>query len=198
MLERARSDSVRLLAGDLCATAALADWVTQALAWRGRLDLLVNNASSFYPTPLETATEAQWDDLLGSNLKGPFFLTRAAAPALRATGGCVVNVVDIHAQRPLVRHPIYSIAKAGNAMLVQALARELAPEVRVNGIAPGAILWNEYETSATVRDEVLSRTALGRQGTPADIARALLFLVCDAPYVTGQILVVDGGRVLQQ
>jgi pteridine reductase len=197
-LERHRPDSVCLVQADLADTAALPSLVAQVAGFRGRLDILVNNASSFFPTPLETASEADWDALIGSNLKGPFFLTRAAAGLLRAAGGCVVNLVDIHAQRPLKDHPIYSIAKAGNAMMVKSLARELGPEVRVNGIAPGAILWPEQGLSDDAKREILSRTALERAGTPADIARALLFLVRDADYVTGQILAVDGGRTLQQ
>jgi len=197
-LERCRPDSVRLVQADLLDTAALPALVDEVAAFRGRLDILVNNASSFYPTPLATASEADWNALIGSNLKGPFFLTRAAAGLLREARGSVVNLVDIHAQRPLKDHPIYSIAKAGNAMMVKSLARELGPEVRVNGIAPGAILWPEQGLSDDAKREILSRTALERPGTSADIARALLFLVRDADYVTGQILAVDGGRTLQQ
>lgn len=197
-LEAARPGSVHLVAADLADYAGLPQLIARAVSFGGRLDLLVNNASSFYATPLSTATEAQWDDLLGANLKGPFFLARAAAPHLSATGGSIVNLVDIHAERPLKNFPIYSIAKAGNAMMVKALARELGPEVRVNGIAPGAILWPEEGMSDTRRDEILARTALGRPGTPEDIARTLLFLVCDAGYITGQVIAVDGGRTLQQ
>lgn len=197
-LERDRPESVRLIRADLLDTAALPKLIAEVAAFRGRLDILVNNASSFYPTPLASASEQDWEALIGSNLKGPFFLTQAAAALLRDAGGVVVNLVDIHAQRPLKDHPIYSIAKAGNAMMVKALARELGPEVRVNGIAPGAILWPEQGLSDDAKREILSRTALERAGTPADIARALLFLVRDADYVTGQILAVDGGRTLQQ
>jgi len=197
-LERDRPDSARLIRADLLDTAALPKLIAEVAAFRGRLDILVNNASSFYPTPLASASEQDWEALIGSNLKGPFFLTQAAAGLLRDAGGVVVNLVDIHAQRPLKDHPIYSIAKAGNAMMVKALARELGPEVRVNGIAPGAILWPEQGLSDDAKREILSRTALERAGTPADIARALLFLVRDADYVTGQILAVDGGRTLQQ
>ena len=197
-LQGDRSASVALVQGDLCDTATLPELVAAVEARFGRLDVLVNNASSFYPTPLEQASEAQWDELIGSNLKGPFFLTRAAAALLRASRGAVVNLVDIHSQRPLKDHPIYSIAKAGNAMMVKSLARELGPEVRVNGISPGAILWPEQGLSDERKDEILSRTALGRAGSPDDIARALLFLVRDADYITGQIIAVDGGRTLQQ
>lgn len=197
-LETERKGSVQLVQANLCDISRLPALMAEVEAYHGRLDVLVNNASSFYPTPIEEATETQWEDLLGSNLKGPFFLTRAAAPLLRKTLGVVINLVDIHSQRPLKLHPIYSIAKAGNAMMVKTLARELGPEVRVNGISPGAILWPEQGLSDATKDEILSRTALRRAGTPDDIARTLLFLVRDADYITGQIIAVDGGRTLQQ
>ena len=197
-LEAERKDSVHLVRADLCDVPRLGTLINEVEAYHGRLDILVNNASSFYPTPFDEATEAQWTDLLGSNLKGPFFLTQTAAPLLRASRGVVVNLVDIHSRRPLKSHPIYSIAKAGNAMMVKTLARELGPEVRVNGISPGAILWPEQGLSDETKDEILSRTALGRAGSPEDIARTLLFLVRDADYITGQIIAVDGGRTLQQ
>jgi pteridine reductase len=160
--------------------------------------VLVNNASSFYPTPLAEATEAQWTELMGTNLKAPFFLAQAMAPLLAAADGCIVNLVDIHAERPHAAHPIYSMAKAGNAMMVRALARELGPGVRVNGVAPGAILWPDQGLSEAARQTILDRTALKRAGTPEDIARTVLFLVRDAQYITGQVLAVDGGRTIQQ
>jgi len=197
-LQAQRVDSVELVQADLLDTAALPGLIAAAAGFRQRLDLLVNNASSFYPTPLSEADENAWDDLIGSNLKAPFFLSRHAAPLLRASGGSIINLVDIHAERPLKDHPIYSVAKAGNAMLVKSLARELGPEVRVNGVAPGAILWPEQGLAEATRREILERTALKRAGSPDDIARTLLFLVRDAPYITGQILAVDGGRTLQQ
>lgn len=197
-LERSRPDSVRLLQADLNKCIGFMALIERVRAFRGRLDVLVNNASSFYPTPLGDASEDQWEDLLGSNLKGPFFLTKEAAPLLRSSEGCVINLVDIHAERPLKDHPIYSIAKAGNAMMVKTLARELGPKVRVNGIAPGAILWPQDELSEDAKAEILSRTALKRAGSAEDIARTLLFLVRDADYITGQIVSVDGGRMLQQ
>jgi pteridine reductase len=197
-LNASRSDSVLLLQADLHDCGRFPDLLARVRDFRGRLDVLVNNASSFFPTPFDEATEDQWDDLIGSNLKGPFFLTRQAAPLLRAARGCVVNLVDIYAERPLKDHPVYSIAKAGNAMMVKALARELGPVVRVNGIAPGAILWPEQGLTEDAKDEILARTALQRVGSPADIARTLVFLVSDAPYITGQIIAVDGGRTLQQ
>ncbi|MET0071705.1 MAG: pteridine reductase [Candidatus Thiodiazotropha sp.] len=197
-LETKRTDSVWLLQADLQQRESYEFLIDQAAALCRRLDLLVNNASSFYPTPLGSATEDQWEDLLGSNLKAPFFLSQAAAPLLNHSEGCIINLVDIHAERPLKRHPIYSVAKAGNAMLVKSLARELGPEIRVNGVAPGAILWPEQGITDGEQEEILQRTALKRAGTPEDIARTLLFLYRDAPYVTGQIIAVDGGRTLHQ
>ena len=197
-LELSRPDSVLLHQADLHRCIGFAGMIERARAFRGRLDVLVNNASSFYPTPLGDASEEQWEDLIGSNLKGPFFLTKEAAPFLRSTSGCVINLVDIHALRPLKDHPIYSIAKAGNAMMVKSLARELGPQVRVNGIAPGAILWPDQGASDDDKGEVVSRTALKRSGSPADVARTLVFLIRDADYITGQMVTVDGGRSLQQ
>ncbi|MES9993545.1 MAG: pteridine reductase [Candidatus Thiodiazotropha sp.] len=197
-LETERPHSVWLLQADLQQKESYNYLIDQTEALCQGLDLLVNNASSFYPTPLGSATEEQWEDLLGSNLKAPFFLSQAAAPLLYRRQGCIINLVDIHAERPLKEHPIYSVAKAGNAMLVQSLARELGPEVRVNGVAPGAILWPEQGLTDGEREEILQRTALKRAGTPEDIARTLLFLYRDAPYVTGQIIAVDGGRTVQQ
>ena len=161
-----------------------------------RLDLLVNNASSFYPTPVSTATEAQWDELMGSNLKAPFFLSQAAATHLRAVCGSIINIVDIHAERPMSKHTLYCAAKAGLVMLTKSLARELGPEIRVNGIAPGAILWPEAGVSETLQSYILSRVALRRLGQPEHIACTLLFLVRDGGYITGQIIAVDGGRSL--
>ncbi len=198
-LEAIRPSSVLLMGADLNDCQAFPALMSRVQDFRGRLDILVNNASSFYPTPFDLVDEDQWDDLMASNLKGPFFLAQAAAPLLRASGGCIINLVDIHAERPHKNHPVYSIAKAGNAMMVKALARELGPEIRVNGIAPGIILWPEDEgLGQAARAEVLSRTALGRPGSPADITRAVSFLVREADYITGQIIAVDGGRTLQQ
>ena len=197
-LNGVRADSVRLVAANLLDADAPERLLEAVAAFRGRLDVLVNNASSFFPTPIGEASEDDWNALMGPNLKAPFFLSQAAAPGLRAAGGCIVNLVDIHAERSLAGHPIYSMAKAGNAMMVKALARELGPEVRVNGIAPGAILWPEQGLSGNAKQEILSRTALRRAGTPEDVARTLLFLVRDADYITGQIIAVDGGRTIQQ
>ena len=197
-LESQRPDSVGLIQADLHDNDSYRTLIDTAIDFRGQLDLLVNNASSFYPTPIETANGTAWDDLIGSNLKAPFFLSQAAAPLLKKSRGAIINLVDIHAERPLKDHPIYSVAKAGNAMLVKSLARELGPEIRVNGIAPGAILWPEQGLSEDEREEILQRTALKRPGTPEDIAQTLLFLISEAPYITGQIIAVDGGRTLQQ
>jgi pteridine reductase len=197
-LEARRPGSAVALRADLDDPAALPQLIESVHGRFGRLDALVNNASRFYPTPVGSATQTQWDDLMGSNLRAPFFLAQAAAPLLRTGGGCIVNLVDIHAQRPLKDHPIYCMAKAANAMMVRSLARELGPEVRVNGVAPGAILWPDTPMGDASKQEILGRTALRRTGTPDDIARAVLFLVRDADYTTGQILAVDGGRTVQQ
>ena len=190
-LNQARPGSARILNQDLRPDTGAEKLVAQCQS----LDVLVNNAAAFYPTPLAEATGVQWDDLLGTNLRAPFFLARAAAPLLRQRQGCIVNLTDIHARRPLRDHAIYSISKAALDMLTMALAKELAPEVRVNGVAPGAVLWPEG-MDAGLRQRIVSHTVLKRGGTPEDVAAAVRFLVCDAPYVTGQILTVDGGRTL--
>jgi pteridine reductase len=195
-LESRREGSVLLLTCELAQTAELPRLVLRTVQRFGRLDALVNNASAFYPTPVGEATEAQWDELFASNAKAPFFLAQAAAPHLRAARGAIVNLVDIYAQRPLARHPVYCMAKAANAMLVLALARELGPEVRVNGVSPGAVMWPEAGKSAAEQQELLARTALRRAGAAEDVAGAVLFLLRDAGYVTGQVLAVDGGRLL--
>lgn len=195
-LHQQRADSVALVQGDLHHTASLAGIVEQAALFWGRLDVLINNASSFYPTPIGSVTEQHWDDLMGSNLKAPFFLAQAAAPLLRSHRGCIVNIVDIHADRPLKAHPVYSMAKAGLVMMTKSLACELGPEVRVNGIAPGAILWPENDMDEATKTRIVERTFLKRQGCPEDIARAALFLIRDGLYTSGQILTVDGGRSL--
>ncbi|MCE3003175.1 MAG: pteridine reductase [Xanthomonadaceae bacterium] len=195
-LEARRAGSVLLLAADLAQVAELPKLVLRTVQRFGRLDALVNNASAFYPTPIGEATEAQWDELFASNAKAPFFLAQAAAPHLRAARGAIVNLVDVYAQRPLARHTLYCMAKAANAMLVASLARELGPEVRVNGVSPGAVMWPEAGKSAADQQELLGRTALRRAGRPEDVAGAVLYLLRDAGYVTGQVLAVDGGRLL--
>lgn len=191
-----RADSAIVVQAELGDTASLPGLVDASLATFGRLDALVNNASAFHPTPIGEATEADWNALMDSNAKGPFFLAQAAAPHLRARGGAIVNLVDVYGERPLARHTVYSMAKAANAMLVKSLAVELGPEVRVNGIAPGAILWPDAGKSEAAKQTMLEKTALKRVGAPEDIAEAVRWLLMDARYTTGQILAVDGGRLL--
>ena len=189
-----RPDSAAAFQADLLDTAAIPALVTAVSGWRGGLDILVNNASTFYPTPLGEITEADWDDLVGSNLKAPLFLSQAAASSLRERRGSIVNIVDIHAQRPLRDHLVYGPAKAGLAMLTRALAKDMAPEVRVNGVSPGAILWPEGGMSEETKALILDQVPLERAGDPSDVAGCVLYLVRDADYVTGQIIAVDGGR----
>lgn len=193
-LESARARSVALVQGDLNNMSAVVRMAADALEAFGRIDVLYNNASSFYPTPVGCATEAQWDDLFGSNLKAPFFLSQALAAALTDARGCIINTVDIYGAQPLKSYPIYSAAKAGLVMLTKSLARELAPAVRVNGIAPGTILWPEHGLSDEIKTKIVDRTPQKRAGGPDDIAKTALFLIRDAGYITGQIIAVDGGR----
>jgi pteridine reductase len=193
-LNAIRSGSVSIESAELLDPAAPARLVAAAVRGFGGLDVLINNASTFFPTRIGDITSEHWDDLMGSNLKAPLFLSQAAAPHLRERRGLIINIVDIHALRPLKGHAVYSVAKAGLAMLTRSLARELGPEVRVNGIAPGPVLWPERPMDAALQQEIIGKTALKRHGTPQDIARTALFLVKDAPYVTGQIIAVDGGR----
>ena len=191
-----RPDSAKLVQADLLDTAALPELAARALAAFGRIDGLVNNASSFFPTEVGQMDEAAWRDLMGSNLKAPLFLSQALAPELARRGGAIVGIADIHAERPMARHVVYSLAKAGHAQLIRSLAIELAPAVRVNGVAPGVNLWPEDEASfsAEARARIEETIPLRRAGVPEDIARAVAFLLLDATYVTGQILAVDGGR----
>ncbi|HEY5642267.1 MAG TPA: pteridine reductase [Woeseiaceae bacterium] len=193
-LNAIRKDSAATFAADLCDTDALPRLVAEVVDWGRGLDVLVNNASTFYPTPIGKITERHWQDLLGSNLKAPLFLSQAAVPALRKSRGSIINLVDIHAQRPLRDHTVYGSAKAGLVMLTRSLAKELAPDIRVNGVAPGAILWPEDGMNDETRDTILRQVPLGRAGHPDDIAGCVLYLVRDAAYVTGQIIAVDGGR----
>lgn len=193
-LNAVRPGSAKCFQADLLRVAEIASLAAAVIGWKHRLDVLVNNASSFYPTPLGTITEAQWDDLLGSNLKAPLFLTQATAAALRESSGCIINIVDIHAQRPLKDHLVYGPAKAGLALLTKSLAKELGPEIRVNGVSPGAILWPSQGISAEAKASILEQVPLQRSGGPEDIAGCVRYLVCDASYVTGQIIAVDGGR----
>ena len=193
-LNRLRPHSAAIHPAQLAAAQAPEKLVAATLQEFGRLDILINNASSFYPTPVGTITLSQWDDLMGSNLKAPLFLSQAAAASLAKQRGLIINMVDIHAMRPLREHPVYSVAKAGLAMLTRALARELGPDIRVNGIAPGPVLWPEGDMDEELKREIINKTALKRHGSPQDIARTALFLAKDAPDITGQIIAVDGGR----
>ena len=195
-LNARRPNSCNIVQADLGFEEHRAPLIGQVADYWGRLDVLVNNASSFFPTPVGSITPDQWDNLINSNLKAPLFLSQDAAPLLKQHNGCIVNMVDIHAFRPMLHHPVYCAAKAGLAMLTMSLARELGPEVRVNGVAPGAILWPEHDMNEHTKHIILDRTALKRHGEPSDIARAVLFLVRDADYITGQIIPVDGGRTL--
>ncbi len=193
-LNAVREDSAMIVKADLLDGSALPGLVAEVVAWRNRLDCLINNASTFYPTPVGEITEADWTDLVGSNLKAPLFLSQAAAPHLAEANGVIVNIVDIHARRPLKDHLVYGPAKAGLAMLTRSLAKDLAPEVRVNGVSPGAILWPEDGMSDAVKQTILRQVPLARPGDPDDIAGCVLYLARDASYVTGQIIAVDGGR----
>jgi pteridine reductase len=189
-----RADSAMTVQADLLESSAGPRLVSAILDWRGRLDVLVNNASTFYPTPMGEITEQDWNDLVGSNLKAPLFLCQAAAPALRDSKGSIVNIIDIHASRPLRDHLVYGPSKAGLSMLTRALAKDLAPDVRVNGVSPGAILWPETDMTDSAKEAILGQVPLARAGNPDDIAGCVLYLVRDASYVTGQIIAVDGGR----
>jgi pteridine reductase len=191
---RARTGSAAAASADLLDAQAPDRLVGAACGRFGRLDILINNASNFYPTPVGKITAAAWDDLIGINLRAPAFLAQAAAGNLARQRGLILNVIDIHGLRPLKAHPVYSVAKAGLAMLTRSLARELGPEVRVNGIAPGPVLWPEHPMDESLRREIIDQTALKRQGSPQDVARTALFLAKDAPFITGQIIAVDGGR----
>jgi pteridine reductase len=195
-LNRLRRDSASVLQGDLLDMGQLEAVAEAAQKIQGGIDVLINNASAFYGTPFGQVTGGQWDELLGSNLKAPFFLAQALRNTLKSRQGCIVNIVDIHAERGLPGFPAYSIAKAGLAAMTRVLAKEMGPEVRVNGVAPGAIIWPEHGLSDQTKEEILQRVALKRSGEPDDIAKAVLFLIRDADYMTGQILTVDGGRTL--
>jgi pteridine reductase len=193
-LNGVRPGSVTILGGDLLDVKLLSALVEATIARCGHLDILINNASTFYATPIGAITADDWDDLMGTNLRAPLFLSQAAAPHLKARSGLILNIVDIHGMRPLRHHVVYSPAKAGLIMLTQSLARELAPEVRVNGIAPGPVEFPEKGFSEQMKQAVIDKTLLKRRGSPEDIARAALFFASEASYVTGQILAVDGGR----
>jgi pteridine reductase len=195
-LNAQRMNSLALAQADLLKVSAAPELVKAAVKEFGRLDAVINNASTFYPTVVGEITEKEWDDLIGTNLKVPLFLSQAAAAELRKNHGCIVNIIDIHAELPMKNHAVYTAAKGGLLALTRALARDLAPEIRVNGVAPGTILWPDDEAwrDEVARQRIINQTALKRIGEPEDVAAAVNFLVADAPYVTGQVIAVDGGR----
>ena len=195
-LNASRAGSSRAFRADLADAGACERLVEEALRAFGRLDVLVNNASTFYPTPVGSITPDQFDDLVGSNLKAPLFLSQAAAPALAKQEGLILNIGDIHGLRPLGGHAVYSAAKAGLLMLTRSLARELGPAVRVNAIAPGPVMWPERGVDEALRERIVARTALKRSGSADDVAKAALYFATAAPFVTGQVLAVDGGRLV--
>ncbi|TNE86128.1 MAG: pteridine reductase [Gammaproteobacteria bacterium] len=197
-LNAARQNSANVFQAALDDLSAVKNLAEQVVLWHGRLDCLINNASSFYPTPLDSADDSQWNTLMNSNLKGPYFLCQALAGPLCESAGSIINIADIYARSPLKGYSIYCIAKAGNAMMTKALAAELAPEVRVNGIAPGVILWphSDGQMSDDLQQQVIDKVPLQRIGDPLDIARAALFLATRASYITGQVIAVDGGSSL--
>jgi pteridine reductase len=197
-MNRQRDSSAIALQADLSDPQAINPLAEQAIAAWGRLDGLVNNASVFYPNPTEKAGNKDWEAVMGTNLRAPFFLGQACLPALREAGGAIINLIDIYSERPLADHPLYCASKSGLASLTRSWAKDLAPEVRVNGVSPGAILWPEGDAEIDKEHQrsILAKTPLARTGQPRDIAGAIAFLLCDAPFVTGQILAVDGGRSL--
>src|SRR2546423_9441477 len=194
-LNHQRRDSVALIQADLLDLGKLPSLIDQTVQTFGRLDALINNAATFYQTPVGEITAEDWENLIGADLRAPLFIAQAAAPALRKSQGAIVNITDIHAERPLKNYVLYSVAKAGLLGLTRSLARELAPEVRVNAVAPGPILWPDDDAFDELsRQRIISYTPLKREGTPEDIAKAVLFLLVDATYVTGETIHVDGGR----
>ncbi|NKJ21705.1 pteridine reductase [Dyella sp. SG609] len=195
-LEHQRAGSTLAIQGELADLDGLPAMIKQALQHYGRLDALVNNASAFFPTPVGSATTAQWNELFASNAQAPFFLAQAATPALRETHGAIVNLIDVYAERPLANHPIYCMAKAALAAMTRSLALDLAPDIRVNGIAPGAVMWPSDGKPYDDQQAMLARTPLRRAGSPQDVAGAVLWLLRDAPFVTGQVIRIDGGRSL--
>jgi len=195
-LNNIRPDSAKVIQGNLNDETIYDNLIEQAFQCWNRLDVLVNNASSFYPTPVGSITLDDWNNLVNSNMKAPLFLAQAAAPHLRQTQGTIINMIDIHGQRPMKDHPVYCAAKAGLAMITLSLAKELGPDIRVNGVAPGAILWPDNGLPEHTKKLILERTTLKKPGQPTDIAKTILFLARDADYITGQIIAVDGGRTL--
>ncbi len=197
-MNRQRPDSACAIQADLSKTSEANRLASEAIAHWDRLDALVNNASVFYPTPTGSATEDDWSAILGTNLRAPFFLLQACLPSLRQNYGSVVNLIDIYSEKPIADHPLYCASKAGLAALTRSWAKDLAPHIRVNGVSPGAILWPEGESEMDMsqKQAILDKTPLARTGNPEDIAGTIVFLICDAPFITGQIVAVDGGRSL--
>ena len=193
-----RANSVAIIQGDLLNIAVLPSLIQETVKHFGKLDVLINNASSYYATEIGAITEDNWQDLMGSNLKAPMFLAQAAATELRKNHGCIVNITDMHIERPKKGYVVYSVAKAGLVNLTKSLAHELSPEVRVNAVAPGPVQWpeNNPQFNEVYRQRVISQTLLKKIGEPKDIAKAVKFLVADAPFITGHVLAVDGGRGL--
>jgi len=191
-----RADSVLLIRGDLAEVAKVKNLIREVAHEMGQLDALVNNASVFFPTPIKSATEDHWQDIMDINLKAPFFLCQAAAPYLKKSQGSIVNITDIYAERPLSDHPIYNAAKAGLLSLTRSLSRDLGPEIRVNAVAPGAIMWPESDMDELSKQRMISRTPLKTVGNPEEIAKAVRFLIEEAHFVTGQVINVDGGRTV--
>ncbi len=197
-LNSIRSNSVTTIQGDLLDMRIMSSLIEKAVSHFGQLDGLINNASSYAPTEIGEINEENWQDLIGSNLKAPIFLSQAAAPELKKTYGCIINITDMHIERPKKGYIIYSVAKAGLATLTKSLAQELSPEVRVNAVAPGPVMWpeNNPNFNASYREKVINQTLLKRIGNASDVAKAVKFLIADAPFITGHILTVDGGRSL--
>ncbi|MEE4218168.1 MAG: pteridine reductase [Xanthomonadales bacterium] len=195
-LNDSRAGSAVVASADLSSPQGIESLSAAFRSSFSRLDVLVNNASRFYPTRVGETLAWQWDDLVNSNLRGPYFLVQALLPELKTAGASIVNIIDIHADRPMPNHGVYCITKAGLAMMTRSMASELGPAIRVNGVSPGAILWPEHEMNDAERQSILDRTVMGRAGEALDIASAVAYLSLDAPYVTGQILAVDGGRSL--
>ncbi len=193
-LNHDRPESALALQGELLDTRAIPALVSKAVDAFSGLDVLINNASTFYPTPIELIEDEFWNDLMGSNLKAPAFMAKACVKHLRERQGCIINILDIHARKPMAQHPVYCAAKAGLEMLTLSLARDLAPSIRVNGVSPGAILWPENDAGMASQDEVLEKIPMQRMGQPEDVAKLVTFLVDDADYITGQVIAVDGGR----
>jgi pteridine reductase len=190
-----RKRSAFLIQSDLTGDVDYDGMVKEVLACTGSLHVLINNASQFYPTPMGATTQEQWREIVDTNMAAPFFLSQACAPSLRESGGCIINMTDIYGSMPLKNYAVYSAAKAGLIMLTRALSRELAPEIRVNAISPGSVLWPEGMDEAA-KSKILKRVSLGRQGTTRDVANGIRFLILDADYMTGQVLNIDGGRIL--